>query len=127
MDPLSLAAWSFPLLLLLILLRMPIGLAMLLLGLGGSWMVYGSISPLLNQMKTLAYGTFSSNSLSIVPLFLLMGQFAGLGGMSQALFKAAEAFIGHRRGGVGMAAVGACAGFGSIFSTFGAGSAAFTP
>src|SRR3990167_1969767 len=114
MDPLSLAAWSFPLLLLLILLRMPIGLAMLLLGLGGSWMVYGSISPLLNQMKTLAYGTFSSNSLSIVPMFLLMGQFAGLGGMSQALFKAAEAFIGHRRGGVGMAAVGACAGFGSI-------------
>jgi tripartite ATP-independent transporter DctM subunit len=114
MDPLSLAAWSFPLLLLLILLRLPIGLAMLLLGLGGSWLVYGSISPLLNQMKTLAYGTFSSNSLSIVPLFLLMGQFAGLGGMSQALFKAAEAFIGHRRGGVGMAAVGACAGFGSI-------------
>jgi C4-dicarboxylate transporter, DctM subunit len=114
MDALSLAAWSFPLLLLLILLRMPIGLAMLLLGLVGSGLVYGSAAPLLNQMKTLAYGTFSSNSLSIVPLFLLMGQFAGLGGMSKALFKAAEALIGHRRGGVGMAAVAACAGFGSI-------------
>ncbi|MEP7282567.1 MAG: TRAP transporter large permease [Rubrivivax sp.] len=114
MDPLQLAAWSFPLLLALIFLRVPIGLSMLVLGLIGSWLVYGSAPPLLNQMKTMAYSTFSSNSLSIVPLFLLMGQFAALGGMSRALFKAAEAFIGHRRGGVGMAAIGACAGFGSI-------------
>jgi tripartite ATP-independent transporter DctM subunit len=114
MEPLQLAAWSFPLLLALIFLRVPIGLAMLALGLAGSWLVYGSLAPLLNQMKTLAYGTFSSHSLSIVPLFLLMGQFATLGGMSQALFKAAEAFIGHRKGGVAMAAIGACAGFGSI-------------
>jgi tripartite ATP-independent transporter DctM subunit len=114
MDPLQLAAWSFPVLLVLIFLRVPIGLSMLAIGLVGSWQVYGSWAPLLNQLKTLAYGTFSTHSLSIVPLFLLMGQFATLGGMSQALFKAAEAFLGHRRGGVGMAAVGACAGFGSI-------------
>ncbi len=114
MDALTLAAWSFPALLILIFLRLPIGLAMLVVGLLGSWQVYGSAAPLLNQMKNLAYGQFSTHSLSIVPLFLLMGQFATLGGMSQALFKAAEAFIGHRRGGVGMAAIGACAGFGSI-------------
>ncbi|MFP5398887.1 MAG: TRAP transporter large permease [Gammaproteobacteria bacterium] len=114
MEPISLAIGSLPLLLVLILLRVPIGLSMLVLGLGGSWLVYGSAAPLLNQMKTLAYSQFSSHSLSIVPLFLLMGQFAAVGGMSQALFKAAEAFIGHRRGGVGMAAIGACAGFGSI-------------
>jgi len=114
MDPLWLAIWSLPALLVLIFLRVPIGLSMLVLGLGGSWAVYGSVAPLLNQMKGLAYSTFSSHSLSIVPLFLLMGQFASLGGMSQALFKAAEAFIGHRRGGVGMAAIGACAGFGAI-------------
>ena len=114
MEPLALAAWSFPVLLLLIFLRVPIGLSMLALGLVGSWLVYGSAAPLLNQMKAMAYSTFSSHSLSIVPLFLLMGQFAALGGMSQALFKAAEAFLGHRKGGVGMAAIGACAGFGSI-------------
>ena len=114
MEPITLAIWSMPMLLVLILLRVPIGLSMLVLGLGGSWLVYGSAAPLLNQMKTLAYSQFSSHSLSIVPLFLLMGQFAAVGGMSQALFKAAEAFIGHRRGGVGMAAIGACAGFGSI-------------
>ena len=114
MDPLTLAAWSFPALLLLIFLRVPIGLAMLSLGLVGAWLVYGSLAPLLNQMKSLAYSTFSSHSLSIVPLFLLMGQFASLGGMSQALFKAGEALIGHRKGGLAMAAIGACAGFGSI-------------
>jgi tripartite ATP-independent transporter DctM subunit len=114
MDPISLAIWSLPLLLTLIFLRVPIGLSMLVLGLTGSWLVYGSAGPLLNQMKALAYSQFSSHSLSIVPLFLLMGQFAALGGMSKALFKAAEAFIGHRKGGVGMAAIGACAGFGSI-------------
>ncbi len=114
MDPLLLAGLSFPVLLLLIFLRVPIGLSMLVLGLVGSWQVYGSAAPLLNQMKTLTYGQFSNASLSIVPLFLLMGQFASLGGMSKALFKAAEAFLGHRRGGVAMAAIGACAGFGSI-------------
>jgi C4-dicarboxylate transporter DctM subunit len=114
MDPIWLAGASFPVLLVLIFLRVPIGLSMLVVGLVGSWQVYGSAAPLLNQMKTLAYSQFSSHSLSIVPLFLLMGQFATLGGMSQALFKAAEAFIGHRKGGVGMAAIGACAGFGAI-------------
>ena len=114
MEPLALAAWSFPVLLLLIFLRVPIGLSMLALGFAGAWAVYGSAAPLLNQMKTVAYGTFSSHSLSIVPLFLLMGQFASLGGMSQALFKAAEAFLGHRKGGLAMAAIGACAGVGSI-------------
>ncbi len=114
MDPISLAAWSFPALLVLIFLRVPIGLAMLSVGLFGAWQVYGSAGPILNQLNSFAYSTFSTHSLSIVPLFLLMGQFATLGGMSQALFKAAEAFIGHRKGGVAMAAVGACAGFGAI-------------
>jgi hypothetical protein len=49
-----------PVLLVLIFLRVPIGLAMLVIGLVGSWQVYGSASPLLNQMKTLAYGQFST-------------------------------------------------------------------
>ena len=65
-------------------------------------------------MKQVTYGTFSNYNLSVIPLFLLMGQFAAMGGLSQALFKAAEAWIGHRKGGVAMAAVGACAGFGAI-------------
>jgi tripartite ATP-independent transporter DctM subunit len=113
-SDLAIAAWSFPVLLVLIFLRMPIGLAMLLCGFAGNWLVNGSLVPILAHLKTLSYSTFSSYSLSIVPLFLLMGQFASRGGMSAALFKAAESWLGHRRGGVAMSAVGACAGFGAI-------------
>jgi tripartite ATP-independent transporter DctM subunit len=105
---------SFPALLILIFLRIPIGLAMLLCGLGGLWLATGSTIPILSKLKGETYSTFANYSLSIIPLFLLMGQFAGLGGMSQSLFKAANAFLGHRRGGVAMAAIGACAGFGAI-------------
>jgi C4-dicarboxylate transporter, DctM subunit len=105
---------SFPVLLALIFLRIPIGLAMLLCGLIGMWLVTGSAVPILSKLKSETFSTFSSYSLSIIPLFLLMGQFASLGGMSRSLFKAAEAWLGHRRGGVAMAAIGACAGFGAI-------------
>jgi len=114
MTPIEMAAWSFPIFLLLIFLRVPIGLTMALCGLVGSMLVFGEVTPMLNQLKQFTYTTFANHSLSIIPLFLLMGQFAALGGLSQALFKAAEAWIGHRKGGVAMAAVGACAGFGAI-------------
>jgi len=114
MSGIELAAWSFPILLLMIFVRIPIGLSMLICGLVGAGIVYGSPTPILNQLKQVTYSTFSNYSLSVIPLFLLMGQFAALGGLSQALFKAAEAWIGHRKGGVAMAAVGACAGFGAI-------------
>lgn len=115
MTNLELGFYSFPVLLLMIFLRAPIGLAMLLCGFGGWYMAMGgNPGPLMAKMKTETYSTFSSYSLSIIPMFLLMGQFATLSGMSQALFKAAESFLGHRRGGVAMAAVGACAGFGAI-------------
>ncbi len=114
MTPIEMAAWSFPVLLLLIFLRMPIGLAMALCGLVGAMLVFGDTAPMLNQLKQFTYNTFANYSLSIIPLFLLMGQFAAMGGLSQALFKAAEAWIGHRKGGVAMSAVGACAGFGAI-------------
>jgi tripartite ATP-independent transporter DctM subunit len=105
---------AFPVLLGLIFLRAPIGLAMLVVGVGGMWAVTGSPNIVLSKFKTETYSTFSSHSLSIIPIFLLMGHLAGLGGMSRALFKAAEAWLGHRKGGTAMAAVGACAGFGSI-------------
>ncbi len=114
MSMLELGFLSFPVLLLMIFLRAPIGLAMLLAGIGGLWFATGDTNMFMSRLKTETYGTFSSYSLTIIPMFLLMGQFATLSGMSQALFKAAESFLGHRKGGVAMAAVGACAGFGSI-------------
>ncbi|HGG05342.1 MAG TPA: TRAP transporter large permease [Aliiroseovarius sp.] len=114
MTGLEIALVAFGLMLLAIFLRVPIGLAMGLTGFFGIWYVLGRPAPPLAQLKTLSYDTFSSYSLSIVPLFLLMGQFATKSGMSSALFEAASDWLGHRKGGVAMAAVGACAGFGAV-------------
>ena len=114
MSDFEIGLLSFPALLALIFLRVPIGLAMFTTGFAGLWLITGSSFMAMARLKTETFTTFSSHSLSIVPMFLLMGYFATLGGMSQALFRAAEAWIGHRRGGIAMAAVGACAGFGAI-------------
>ncbi|WP_394197878.1 TRAP transporter large permease [Litoreibacter albidus] len=114
MSGLELALSGFGLMLLGIFLRIPIGAAMFASGFIGTWIVLGRPTATLSQMKTLTYDTFSSYSLTIVPLFLLMGQFATKSGMSGALFNAASDWLGHRKGGVAMAAVGACAGFGAV-------------
>lgn len=114
MTAIEIGLWSFPALMLLIFLRVPIGLAMFIAGFAGLALLPGGMNVALARLKTESFTTFSSYSLSIVPMFLLMGYFATLGGMSQALFKAAESFLGHRKGGVAMAAIGACAGFGAI-------------
>ncbi len=106
--------YSFPALLALVFLRVPIGLAMFVTGLVGLILVTDGTNMAFSRLKNETFSTFSSYSLSIVPMFLLMGHFATLGGMSSALFKAAEGFLGHRKGGVAMAAIGACAGFGAI-------------
>ena len=114
MTPVLLGILSFPVVLGLIAFRVPIGLAMLVVGILGSWLVTGTINPVIAQYKNVTYSTFASYSLSVVPLFLLMGQFASLGGLSSGLFKAAASWLGHRKGGVAMAAIGASAGFGAI-------------
>ncbi len=114
MSNLEIGFLSFPALMILIFIRVPIGLAMFLVGLFGLYFVTGNFNIPLARLKSETFTTFSSYSLSIVPMFLLMGHFATLGGMSSALFKAAEGFLGHRKGGVAMATVGACAGFGAI-------------
>ncbi len=114
MTGFEIGLWSFAVLLLLIFMRAPIGLAMFICGLVGTYLVVGTWNVPLSRLKTEIYTQFSSYSLSIIPLFILMGQFATLSGMSSRLFKAGEAWLGHRKGGVAMAAIGACAGFGSI-------------
>ncbi len=114
MSEFAIGLWSFPALLTLIFLRIPIGLAMFIAGFVGLMLVTGDASLPLARLKSETYTTFSNYSLSIIPMFLLMGHFATLGGMNQALFRAAEGWLGHRKGGVSMATVGACAGFGAI-------------
>jgi tripartite ATP-independent transporter DctM subunit len=114
MTGLELALLAFALMLVAIFLRVPIGVAMAVTGFVGSWIVLGRPTPALAQLKSLTYDTFKDYNLSIVPLFLLMGQFATKSGMSSALFQAASDWLGHRKGGIAMASVGACAGFGAI-------------
>jgi tripartite ATP-independent transporter DctM subunit len=103
----------FGAMLVLLAIRVPIGIAMLLTGVAG-YVTLTGWTPLLSYLKTVAYSRYSVYDLSVIPMFLLMGQFASRGGLSQSLFNAANAVIGHWRGGVAMAAVGACAGFGAI-------------
>jgi tripartite ATP-independent transporter DctM subunit len=95
--------------------RVPIGIAMFISGAGGYlYLTDGNLMPLLNTLKSTAYARLSNYDLAVLPLFMLMGQFATHGGLSRSLFRFVSAFLGHRRGGVAMAAVGACAGFGAI-------------
>jgi tripartite ATP-independent transporter DctM subunit len=114
LSNLEIGIMSFPALMVLIFLRVPIGLAMFLVGLVGLIFVTDGTTVAFARLKNETYTTFASYSLTIVPMFLLMGHFATLGGMSTALFRAAEGFLGHRKGGVAMASIGACAGFGAI-------------
>ena len=113
MDKFTLGIIAFPILFSMLSIRMPIGLAMLIVGGSGTILIAGWL-PILSQVKTSAWHLFSNYSLSVIPLFLLMGNFAGKAGMSEALFKFTGACLGHRKGGVAMAAIGACAGFGAI-------------
>src|SRR2546421_1454025 len=96
-------------------LRVPISFAMAIVGFVGyaymrdwNWMVASA------TVQTKMYETGRNYTLSVVPLFILMGNFVTRAGMSQELFRAAYAFIGHLRGGLAMATVWASAGFGGI-------------
>jgi tripartite ATP-independent transporter DctM subunit len=113
MEGIEFGLFMLGVLLVLIAFRLPIAIAMITVGIIGylsisGWMV------LLNYLNTAAYWRFSTYDLSVVPLFLLMGQFATRAGMSKALFDAANVFVGHYRGGIAIAAIGGCAGFGAI-------------
>jgi tripartite ATP-independent transporter DctM subunit len=111
----SIGFLMFSVLMALLVVRVPIGIAMFCVGAGGYlYLTSGETLPLLNSLKNLAYARLSNYDLVVIPLFLLMGQFATHGGLSRSLFRFVSAFLGHRRGGVAMAAIGACAGFGAI-------------
>ncbi len=97
----------------LIALRVPLGASMFFAGAVGYGWIVGQ-GPLLNYLKGLFWARFSVYDLSVIPLFLLMGQFASVAGFSRSLFRAANAWIGWVKGGVAHAAIIACACFGAI-------------
>ncbi|HMS27349.1 MAG TPA: TRAP transporter large permease [Burkholderiaceae bacterium] len=113
MTPLMLALIIFAIMLVLMAVRVPIAAAMFVAGVVGYVMQAGWL-PLSNFLNTQAFARFASYDLSVIPLFILMGNFATQGGISKALFNIASIVMGRFRGGLAMAAVLASAAFGSI-------------
>ena len=113
MTPFEIGAAMFAGVMLLLVLRVPVAVAMLVAG-GLGYAAITGWWPLLNTLKTLTFSRFSSYTLSIIPLFLLMGELATRSGLSQRLYYCARTFLGHRRGGLAMATIGGCAAFGAL-------------
>src|SRR5947199_2225644 len=100
---------------LLAFIRIPIALSMGIVGvIGYAYMRDWSWGAAFATVQTKLYETGRNYTLSVVPLFILMGNFVTRAGMSQELFRTAYAFIGHLRGGLAMATIWASAGFGGI-------------
>jgi tripartite ATP-independent transporter DctM subunit len=115
MSGMTIGLLIFAGLMFLLALRIHVGVGMLIGGSAGFLIMNGGDpSSLLFTLNHLAYARLSNYDLAVIPLFMLMGQFATHGGLSKSLFKFASAFMGHWRGGLAMAATGACAGFGAI-------------
>ncbi len=115
----------FGAMLLLMALRVPVAAAMFIPGAVG-YAALANETALLNHLKGAAVARLTVYDLSVIPLFLLMGQFATQGGLSRALFRTAAAFVGHIRGGLGMAAILSAGAFGSVCGSSVATSATIT-
>jgi C4-dicarboxylate transporter, DctM subunit len=113
MSGLAVAALGFGAMLLLIALRAPVGLSMLLVGAIG-YVHLSSWPAFFAYMKVNPYYQFANYTLSVIPLFILMGAFAEKSGMARDLFTAARGLVGHIRGGLALAVLGACTIFGAI-------------
>jgi len=113
MNPDLVAIGGFVLLFALMLLRVPIGIAMGLIGVAGFGLL-GDLGPALKLLSQSPIRTATEAGFGVIPMFLLMGAIASASGMSRELFQAANSFLGHLRGGLGMATVAACAGFAAI-------------
>ena len=113
LTPTAIGLLMFGGMLLLMAARVPIAAAMFIPGALGYWVMTNDMA-LLNQFKGSAVARLTVYDLSVIPLFLLMGQFATQGGLSRSLFKAAAACVGHIRGGLAMAAILSAAAFGAV-------------
>jgi len=107
------ALLGFGLMFALLMLRVPIGIAMGISGVLGFGLLSG-FAPALNLLGNVPLSVLTDYNLSVIPMFILMGAFCSTAGMSRELFDAGLAWVGHRRGGLGLAAIGACAGFAAI-------------
>ena len=121
----AIAILGFLVLFLLMLLRVPIGMAMGLVGVSGfAYLTNGSAA--LKVVGHTTMRTVTDFNFAVIPLFLLMGAFATTSGMSRELFRAANSFLGHLKGGLGIATIAACGGFSAICGSSVATAATFS-
>src|ERR1700759_734859 len=119
------AVIGFVALFVLMLLRVPVGMAMGLVGVSGFGYLVGGV-PALKMVGQTSMRTVTDYTFGVIPMFLLMGAFVSRSGMSRELFQAANRFVGHWRGGLGIATIAACAGFAAISGSSVATAATFS-
>ena len=121
----AVALVGFVALFILMLARVPVGMAMGLVGVTGfSYLVNGDAA--LKIIGHTSMRTVTDYTFGVIPMFLLMGAFVSNSGMSRELFRAANAFLGHLKGGLGIATIAACAGFAAISGSSVATAATFS-
>jgi tripartite ATP-independent transporter DctM subunit len=125
LSPDAVALIGFVSLFALMLLRVPVGMAMGLVGVCGYSYIAGS-GPALKLIGQTSMRTVTDYTFGVIPMFMLMGAFVSVSGVSRELFRAANAFIGHLRGGLGVATVLACGGFAAICGSSVATAATFS-
>jgi C4-dicarboxylate transporter, DctM subunit len=125
LSPDAVAIIGFLVLFGLMLLRVPVGMAMGLVGVTGYAYIAGP-GPALKLIGQSSMRTVTDYTFGVIPMFMLMGAFVSVSGVSKELFRAANAFIGHMRGGLGVATVLACGGFAAICGSSVATAATFS-
>ena len=113
MDRELVALLGFVAMFALMAIRVPIGIAMGLIGITG-FAVLTTVESGLNLLANVPLAAVTDYDLMVIPLFILMGAFASQSGMSRELFEAGRAWLGHRRGGLASASILSCAGFAAI-------------
>src|ERR1700726_312339 len=122
----AVAIAGFIILFALMLARVPVGMALGLVGVGGfAYLVNGDAA--LKIVGHTSMRTVTDYTFGVIPMFILMGAFVTNSGMSRELFRAANGFLGHRRGGLGVATIAACAGFAPVSRSSGRAPGAFFP
>jgi C4-dicarboxylate transporter, DctM subunit len=121
----AVAVIGFVVLFALMLLRVPVGMAMGLVGVSGFAYIQGGL-PALKLVGQTSMRTVADYSFGVIPMFLLMGAIVSASGMSRELFRAANSVVGHLKGGLGIATIAACAGFAAISGSSVATAATFS-
>jgi TRAP-type mannitol/chloroaromatic compound transport system permease large subunit len=124
MDPILVASLGIGVMFLLIVLHVPIGIAMAVVGVAGFGMFSG-FAPAVTILGTESSSAIGNVDLAVIPLFLLMGNFASVAGISGDIYNLAYTFLGHRRGGLALSTIGGCAFFGAICGSSPATAATF--